>query len=436
MRKINNFKDFLINESLEVSDDVLQVISFLSDEGDKTASFLKSLIASDSYSEDEDLNYIDLSKEINKFSFVPKKRRSDKKEFDRDSMPTRIGKLVNKIYSKAKDFFKVKKKAEFLLEKNEWVKWYSLITHEKLKITLPRFDGAFRSQKFEVEVKIHGIYNEDGLQKLDEKETFKGVLYDYVKLWDGDMKWFTEKGDDSWTESLRLMLSDEQAIAVEKYLDKHLSCTVEFDTTVVLNDKDIEDFVNKVVSFLKVNRADDSAVLEEVKGEDIAFWYDQKNYLSIRGELGNSCMRFERCQSYFGIYTDNPDSVSLIILKNKENKLMGRALLWKLDYGGYLLDRCYTILNSDAYIFHRWAREKGYYYVSNYRIMKDGKQKDKLLSVSLDVVHFDEYPYLDTLKYLNKTTYKLSNNESGGYDIVLNDEYGEYWGRYSDDDDY
>ena len=52
-------------------------------------------------------------------------------------------------------------------------------------------------------------------------------------------------------------------------------------------------------------------------------------------------MRYEETQSFLNIYTENPDVCQLVILVDDKNRLLGRALLWKLiggvnKYGYYL----------------------------------------------------------------------------------------------------
>ena len=44
-----------------------------------------------------------------------------------------------------------------------------------------------------------------------------------------------------------------------------------------------------------------------VFGDKIKFWYHRKNYVHEYGDLGCSCMKYDECQDYFGIYTENPE---------------------------------------------------------------------------------------------------------------------------------
>ena len=194
--------------------------------------------------------------------------------------------------------------------------------------------------------------------------------------------------------------------------------------------KDIENFVNKFKSEVKVlqNRMN---YFELVSGDDIAYWYSEDRYYNHRGTLQSSCMRYDNCQTFFGIYTDNPDKVSLLILKSEdsENEIKDRALVWKLDNGDTFMDRVYYTFDEDLELFIKYANKNNWVYKalqkSDSEFMKNGEKYIKELKVSLDEVEFDEYPYVDTLTYLyfDYPSGYLSNKDYGS-DITLDDEEG------------
>ena len=101
---------------------------------------------------------------------------------------------------------------------------------------------------------------------------------------------------------------------------------------------------------------------ETITGDDIAYWYNYSNYKERSGTLGSSCMSNVE-DYYFDIYTSNPDTCSLVILKSQEDdsKIVGRALLWTLTSGKKFMDRIYTIKDSDVQLFRDWAKENGWY---------------------------------------------------------------------------
>ena len=64
-------------------------------------------------------------------------------------------------------------------------------------------------------------------------------------------------------------------------------------------------------------------------GEDLIQWYDEENYdKRTNGSLNSSCMKHKHCLIYFDLYTKNPQTISLLTLRDKiSGNLMGKALL-------------------------------------------------------------------------------------------------------------
>lgn len=202
-------------------------------------------------------------------------------------------------------------------------------------------------------------------------------------------------------------------------------------------DREIEEFVNKYKSaYDRMN--DIFKDFEIVDGDKISFWYDQSNYaMQGRGQLSNSCMSSVPT-SYFQIYTQNPEVCRLLILKTEDGaKIKGRALLWNLSSGVSFLDRVYTHSDSDVELFREYAKTKGITYKYNNNstdssesILPNGDKVNlKLISVTLKSKTYSNYPYLDTLKYLNTSTGILSNEGDGDSDVItLEDTSGSYVG--------
>ena len=180
---------------------------------------------------------------------------------------------------------------------------------------------------------------------------------------------------------------------------------------------------------------------EVVQGEEIRKWYDEDTYEDAAYHLNNSCMRYDRCQRYLNIYTENPNQVTMVIMKGMDpNKIIGRALIWKLDNGEIYLDRPYANNDEDVNLFKQWGRDKGYSVYSDY------KNKE----VTLDKSDFSSYPYMDTFKYLDRGRNLLSTDSSefddgnedwiklestgGGYDEAQSGIYSEYLGEYIDEE--
>jgi hypothetical protein len=182
-------------------------------------------------------------------------------------------------------------------------------------------------------------------------------------------------------------------------------------------DKDYEDFVN----LYKSSNTKSLSEFELVNGEKIKDYYNESNYARPdSGQLGHSCMKHESCQDYFGIYTDNEDVCSLLVLK-EDDEVLGRAIVWKLTKSPcesvYFMDRIYTSIDSDVIKFNNFSDERGWVrkYKNNcdnldsYYFIYKGKIIMGEASVKLKKVEFDEYPFVDTLTQLVKKTKTISN---------------------------
>ena len=214
-------------------------------------------------------------------------------------------------------------------------------------------------------------------------------------------------------------------------------------------DSEREQFVNQFKAAL-LDAAENAPKFDLVSGEEIIKWYDGKTYISETGTLGDSCMRYDRCSTYFDIYTQNEAVCRLLILK-EGNKILGRSLIWKLDkpVGGaeYFMDRVYSIDDSVKTLFDDWANEKGYLRRYSYnqsqmkRFLLGDKELFETIGVKLEKWKFEEYPYMDTFKKLDVNKSILINDDDDrqtGY-YILEDTYGgykdtsSYWSTYHEE---
>jgi len=181
---------------------------------------------------------------------------------------------------------------------------------------------------------------------------------------------------------------------------------------------------------------------ELVKGEDIRHWYLVDNYLEESGQLGNSCMRYARCQEFLDIYVNNPESCQLLILKSAKDpeKIIGRALVWTLHdgpgvAGRLFMDRVYTIKDSDRIRFQEYAKKN--------QILTGATSAYK---IKVKEGGYDYYPYMDTFSSLDRDKGILSTDLSNqdavelrNTDGTCSDLDGRVWsdfdGEYIDEDD-
>jgi hypothetical protein len=221
--------------------------------------------------------------------------------------------------------------------------------------------------------------------------------------------------------------------------------------------KEVEEFVNS----FKASLEKAGEYFELVEGEDIEFWYNSENYKEKSGTLGNSCMAQKR--NLFGIYTQNQDVCKMLILK-EDDKILGRALVWKLkslnvskdEDPGFFMDRQYTIKESDVQKFRNYAIDKGWSYKSynNHHsfgtININGEDKNVSMSVQVKDKDYNRYPYMDTFRRYDVSNGILHNDDEqdreyegqyiledtgGGYAEVESGVYSEWYDRRINDDD-
>jgi hypothetical protein len=215
------------------------------------------------------------------------------------------------------------------------------------------------------------------------------------------------------------------------------------DNLTELTPRDYEDFVNLYKSEFTVV----SNEFKLVKGDEISYYYDLYNYAyGDKGQLGSSCMRYRDCQKYFGIYQKNQQVCQLLVYVNQDNKVLGRALVWKLDKkvdgcpSEYFMDRVYCANDSDIIKFKNYAKEQGW-------VMKNKNTSDIVeslffnyndtvilshINVQLENFRFMNYPFVDTVTFLHLGNGKL-HNIKGKNTIELTSVDGNFYDNYNDE---
>lgn len=215
-------------------------------------------------------------------------------------------------------------------------------------------------------------------------------------------------------------------------------------------DSEKEKFVSEWKSILGVmNNA--FAKFGVVEGSRLVHFYHVDNYEEAEGTLGNSCMS-EADSSWLEIYEDNSDVCKMVVKWSengqivdgvfKSNKIVGRALLWTTTSGDIFMDRIYTIDSSDEELFKKYAESNGWWAKKSqnssqsFTAVRGSESKSPVYVVQLKRSYNGEYPYLDTLCYLNDDSGKLSNSHSEvRANKLLNDTGGGYDELDPDDED-
>jgi hypothetical protein len=221
------------------------------------------------------------------------------------------------------------------------------------------------------------------------------------------------------------------------------------------SDSEKEKFVSEWKSVISIIN-DAFSKFGILEGENIYKYYQYDRYYnSNMGTLGNSCMS-SATREMLAIYTDNPDVCKMVVKwadggrivdgSYVADKITGRALLWTTTDNIKFMDRIYTNDSSDEELFKKFAHQNGWwtkdYQNSSVRftMQKNNESvRNPNLVVQLKSSYDDEYPYVDTLSYINTSTGKISNSSNhisankllndtdGGYDYIGDDDY---------DDDY
>lgn len=148
------------------------------------------------------------------------------------------------------------------------------------------------------------------------------------------------------------------------------------------------------------------AKFKVIDGEDIRKYYLVDNNIEL-ATLGNSCMRYSSCQDFLDVYVDN--CKMLILLRPDINKIIGRALLWKIDNSIYM-DRVYYSYDYIYPMFIDYAKSNNWYIRNSNCLLDSGDtqywkgpddnyQDDKLKYLFIKVGIYSELPYIDSFRY-------------------------------------
>ncbi len=181
----------------------------------------------------------------------------------------------------------------------------------------------------------------------------------------------------------------------------------------------IELFVNAYkAEYNSFNSFDNFDIIE---GEDIVKFYNGNTYVNGGGSLNKSCMRHYHCKDFFEMYKINNDKIKMLILyeNNTRNKIIGRALLWKIDEPEIiLLDRIYTTNDSDQRLFMKYAIHNNWYFKKTQKFDEvffknnfDNNEGEFITcKIYLKDINYKYFPYLDTFNFYDTKNKYLTNS--------------------------
>lgn len=196
--------------------------------------------------------------------------------------------------------------------------------------------------------------------------------------------------------------------------------------------KEIEEFVNKFKSEIDASK-DVFYNFRLLSGEDIRGAYLGNNYSQNYGPLANSCMRYEECQEFLDIYVNNPDKVKLLAYFDRSDKILGRALVWKLDEPDItFMDRIYVSNDSDVELFKKYAKDKNWACKSTQNSgirtpIENYTEQRPVLKTKLNNFKFGSYPYLDTLVFMTRDGIIHNDRTINSYCMFRDTEGSDYF---------
>ena len=180
---------------------------------------------------------------------------------------------------------------------------------------------------------------------------------------------------------------------------------------------DIDEFYNRYRPEIDTKKTKGER-FKLVKGEDIRKWYNSNMY---NGEMG-SCMRHDKCSSFFNIYVENPEKCGLLLyLDETGDRAYGRALVWfglfkpsgdTKDESYTLMDRVYTVNGQPQLtsLFKKYAIDNKWMYKEGDGFMFDGQRKTTSVTIRLKPKDYGKYPYCDTMVYFTPATGRASSS--------------------------
>lgn len=177
----------------------------------------------------------------------------------------------------------------------------------------------------------------------------------------------------------------------------------------------------------------------ELRGEAIRYFYNEKNYTKLKNDgssvLHNSCMRYDTCFEQLKFYSNNPDTIALLVVMDKDNprQIAARTILWTTVYGEKAIDRIYSKEQEDINVLITYCKNMGYKTVHSSTACSYG------LPGTEAVVHIEDpedtgLPYFDSMHSQEKLNNLLASNtdailkycETEKLDYILQENTG--WG--------
>lgn len=265
---------------------------------------------------------------------------------------------------------------------------------ENKEVLIFKMSGSLKMLLKRMEIKINNFYSTNSYIDI----TNNNDMISYLPL---DKFKRLNDNEDPYKSRLR------QVMKIGKFLRTILNKDV--------SEREVEKYVNSYKSSYDICISGLSDKLKLVSGEDIRFWYCEDQYVKGGGMLNSSCMRYKNKGPEMQMFVDNPDVIQLLILLNEDNKLLGRALIWKLvePDGKTFMDYVYARYDKDNELFWMFAEQRDWLYADNRKNILPNMicelNTDKKYTMGKNALdHFDTLGYFNTQKnYLSNKSNTL-----------------------------
>lgn len=299
----------------------------------------------------------------------------------------------------------------------------SIKINKNLRVDQSMFDFLYNNQNNLIISIILGLETNPDLNYLSPTDKHDFVQFLPMSKWKDDI--------DPWGKRV-----GRTQMKVGRFIKKLIP--EEYFERYSLDESNIESFVNLYKSWFRPL----DYTLRVIEGEEIKKWYDEENYALMNGNqhgtLWKSCMRYRARLKFLDMYTKNPDVKMLVMLveQDGEQRVRSRAILWDkvivkkcqdetLPKEIKVMDRIYSLQDSDVTLFKTWAEKNGYIpkweQSAKSHLFFDikGQVMKIKCDIMLDKCDFVYYPYLDTFPYLNFREKRITNDEYSDWDYKL-----------------
>jgi hypothetical protein len=405
-----------------ISKELKKVLTSLIALDNETVTTICNKILNRKFVEKDGFNYLGLSKDGKNVSFLDKTRVEKYKDEESEKFYFKLGSVVEFKYEHERRSYWGVQTAEF----DDPVT--VTLTKTKSNFT-PRSNSSQKIDKLQVQFKspevvpdTNGFYNVEDLIFISETETesffnadlilHKGRVDSYswnsLKLHitsEGNFTTFPNCYRNGRTSNFKLKVIPEKIKKVWDYKIRYESSPSKLVRKMFegeLTDKELATFSDAFKEITLVGIP--GYTYREEKGETIRKNYLGNNYLSGGHGLNSSCMRYDRCQSFFDIYVNNP-IVSLATLYFKD-KVASRALLWKVGETIYH-DRIYSATSESDNIMKGILRK----YLNAY----NGNLGEIRIPVDPELIEsLTRAPYMDSFHTYSVRGGFLTNTSSPG----------------------